>query len=344
MKKIKALCIGAALAMAVTTIPNISFAGLNIQIGSVETYAATTTTLNSKSNTTLKQVLSKAKKGDVIIIDGTIKSVDVKVPAGVTIKGKNNGKIDFSLTANGKRGLTINTDGSTIKDLEICNAKDNGIYMEGKNNKLINLNVHDNGDAGVQLSNGAANNTLTKVKSHHNVDRATGGENADGFAIKLHSGTGNVLDRCISEFNSDDGYDCYATHGAITFINCQANYNGDCYGVKGDGNGFKLGGVDNKTPGVAAHLDPNNHQLTGCIARGNKASGFDRNNQMGVVTMKSCTADKNGKNNFNWPASGKPSALGYAVKFGTAQIIDCTSKNGKNNISGAKLIGNCKGF
>ena len=57
MKKIKALCIGAALAMAVTTIPNISFAGLNIQIGSVETYAATTTTLNSKSNTTLKRII-----------------------------------------------------------------------------------------------------------------------------------------------------------------------------------------------------------------------------------------------------------------------------------------------
>ena len=123
-----------------------------------------------------------------------------------------------------------------------------------------------------------------------------------------------------------------------------SNNNGICYGVKGDGNGFKLGGVDNKTPGKAAHLDPNNHVLTGCTAKGNTGSGFDRNNQMGVVTMTNCTGDSNGKNNFNWPASGKPSALGYKVTFGKAKIVNCTSKNGKNNITSAVLSGNCKGF
>lgn len=345
MRKLKLMCIGAALAMAVSTVPNFSFLGVNVQGTMIEASAASkTVTLNSKSSTTLKKALSSAKKGDVIIIDGTIKSQDVKVPAGVTIQGKNNAKIDFSSTKKGKRGLTISTNGSTIKDIEICNAKDNGIYITGNNNTLTNLNVHNNGDSGVQLSDGAANNTLNNVYSHHNADKENGGENADGFAIKLHSGEGNVLNNCSAEYNSDDGYDCYATHGAITFNRCKANYNGNCNGIKGDGNGFKLGGVDNKTSGVKAHLDPNNHVLVKCSAVGNTASGFDRNNQNGVVTMKYCVASKNGKYNYNWPATGKPSALGYTVKFGTAQIIGCSSSNGKNNISGAKLSGNCKGF
>ena len=60
--------------------------------------------------------------------------------------------------------------------------------------------------------------------------------------------------------------------------------------------------------------------------------------------MEKCTADENKKNNYNWTASGTPSALGYKVTFGVAKIISCTSKNGKNNIGGAKLSGNCTGF
>lgn len=42
--------------------------------------------------------------------------------------------------------------------------------------------------------------------------------------------------------------------------------------------------------------------------------------------------------------TGKPSALGYKVTFGKAIIQDCTNINGKNDISGATLKGNCKGF
>lgn len=66
------------------------------------------------------------------------------------------------------------------------------------------------------------------------------------FAVKLHSGEGNYFENCVAEYNSDDGWDCYAAHGAVTLVNCQANYNGYCDGIYGDGNGFKMGGVDNK--------------------------------------------------------------------------------------------------
>ena len=174
----------------------------------------------------------------------------------------------------------------------------------------------------------------------------SGKNKADGFACKLHSGEGNYFESCIAEYNSDDGWDCYAAHGAVTLVNCQANYNGYYNGIYGDGNGFKMGGVDNKTSGVKAHLDPLNHKLTGCIAKGNYASGFDRNNQSGVVTMENCTADSNKGRNYNWPLEGTPSALGYKVTFGKAIIKNCTNINsGKsNNLTGATLTGTNKGF
>ncbi|MCB2356137.1 right-handed parallel beta-helix repeat-containing protein [Clostridium estertheticum] len=146
----------------------------------------------------------------------------------------------------------MNTSGSTITDLEIYGAADNGIYMEGSSNRLTNLKVHGNHDAGVQLSNGAASNTLTNVYSYSNADAK--GENTDGFAIKLHSGAENKLIDCTAEGNSDDGYDLYAAHGAVTFTRCKAINNGNCGGIKGDGNGFKVGGVDNKTPGVCRSI------------------------------------------------------------------------------------------
>lgn len=293
--------------------------------------------------TTLATAVKNAKKGTTIVIDGTIKSGAVSLPAGVNITGKNNATIDFSQTSGSSgRGITISGDGSTIENITVKNAADNGIFISGSNNTLKYVTCCYNKDAGFQVSNGGANNKFYNCTSHHNADAK--GENADGFAVKLHSGEGNYFENCIAEYNSDDGWDCYAAHGAVKLVNCQANYNGYCDGIYGDGNGFKMGGVDNKTSGVAAHLDPLNHVLIGCSAKGNYANGFDRNNQSGVVTMQNCVADSNKGKNYNWPLTGKPSALGYEVTFGKAIIQDCVSKNGTNNIKGATLKGTCTGF
>ncbi|MBU3075824.1 right-handed parallel beta-helix repeat-containing protein [Clostridium estertheticum] len=332
MQRFKNLCMVAAIGAIV-------MGGSLLQ--STSAYAASP--INVKAGgTTLSSALASAKAGDTIAISGTITSGSVVVPAGVTISGKaGTGKINFSSTTGSSRGLTINTSGSTITDLEIYGAADNGIYMEGSSNRLTNLKVHGNHDAGVQLSNGAASNTLTNVYSYSNADAK--GENADGFAVKLHSGVGNNLIDCTAEGNSDDGYDLYAANGAVTFTRCKAINNGNCGGIKGDGNGFKVGGVDNKTPGKPAFLNPLEHVLINCTATGNTGSGFDRNNQSGIVTMTGCIGQNNGKNNFNFPLTGTPSALGYKVTFGKAIMKNCTSKNGTNNITGATLSG-CIGF
>lgn len=329
MKKVKSLCLIAVL--------GIMTAGGSL-IQGAPAYAATTINVSS-SGTSLASAISKAKSGDIINITGTVKSGTITVPAGVTITGKSGaGKVDFSSTSGSSgKGFVIKSDKATITDLELYGAADNGIFIDGGTNAhLTNLKVHNNHDAGVQLSNGAAGNILTNVYSYSNADAK--GENADGFAIKLHSGTGNILSYCTAEGNSDDGYDLYAAHGAVKFDHCKAINNGNCGGIKGDGNGFKLGGVDNKTTGVKAHLDPLNHVLTNCTASGNTGAGFDRNNQNGVVTMKNCDASNNALGNYKWPLTGTPSALGYKVTFGKAIIDNCTSKGGgKNDLSGATV-------
>lgn len=290
----------------------------------------------------LSSAISQAKAGMTIIIRGTITSNTINLPAGVTLKGEENATINFASTSGSSgKGIVIDTNGSTLKDIKIMNAADNGIFISGSNNTFYNIETCYNKDTGIQVSNGGAYNKFYNCYSHHNADAT--GENADGFAVKLHSGEGNYFESCIAEYNSDDGWDLYAAHGAVTFVKCKANYNGDCNGIRGDGNGFKLGGVDNKTPGEAAHLDPLKHQLTDCSAIGNTKNGFDRNNQSGVVTMIRCTGDSNGGKNFNWPLKGTPSALGYTVTFGKAVLNNCISINGSNNITGATLTG-CTGF
>lgn len=318
--------------------------GSSSSSGSTSSGSTSSGSITVKSGgTSLENALKSAKSGQTVIIDGTVKSGAVQVPSGVHIKGTNNATIDFSQTSGSSgRGLTFKGSGSNVQYITVKNASDNGIYIEGNNNTFKYVNATRNKDAGFQVSNGGANNKFYNCKSTYNADAK--GENADGFAVKLHSGVGNYFENCIAEYNSDDGWDCYAAHGAVTLVNCQANYNGYCDGIYGDGNGFKMGGVDNKTSGVAAHLDPLNHKLTGCIAKGNYASGFDRNNQSGVVTMTNCTGDGNKKKNYNWPLTGTPSALGYKVTFGKAIIDSCISKNGSNNITGATLKGNCQGF
>lgn len=314
----------------------------NNNSGSSSTISGNTIEVRN-GGTSLASAINSAKSGTTIVINGTVKSGAINVPSGVNIAGKNNAVIDFSQTSGSNgRGLTFSGNGSLVQNITVKNASDNGLFISGNNNTFKYVTSTANEDAGFQVSNGGSNNKFYNCYSHHNADAK--GENADGFANKLHSGTGNYYENCVAEYNSDDGWDCYAAHGAVTLVNCQANYNGYCNGIYGDGNGFKMGGVDNKTPGQKAHLDPLNHYLKNCSAKGNLAAGFDRNNQSGVVTMENCTADSNKTANYNWPLKGKPSALGYEVTFGKARIISCTSINGKNKIDGATLSGNCKGF
>ncbi|MBI2416866.1 MAG: DUF4990 domain-containing protein [Ignavibacteriales bacterium] len=57
----------------------------------------------------------------------------------------------------------------------------------------------------------------------------------------------------------------------------------------GNGNGFKLGGSDNK-------LLMHNFVVKNCIAFDNRVKGFDQNNNKGAITLLNCTSYRNGTN------------------------------------------------
>ena len=137
--------------------------------------------------TSLESAIKKAKSGTTIVINGTVKSGAVKVPSGVNISGKNNATIDFSSTSGSNgRGLTFEGNGSKVENVTIINASDNGIYVTGSNNTFDHVTTAYNHDAGFQVCNGGSDNKFLNCYSHHNADAK--GENADGFANKLHSG------------------------------------------------------------------------------------------------------------------------------------------------------------
>ena len=64
-----------------------------------------------------------------------------------------------------------------------------------------------NADTGLQIGNGASNNTIVNCDSFYNADSTL--ENADGFACKLDAGTGNQFIGCRAWQNLDDGWDGY---------------------------------------------------------------------------------------------------------------------------------------
>ncbi|WP_035789944.1 right-handed parallel beta-helix repeat-containing protein [Clostridium beijerinckii] len=290
MKKIKKLFLIAVL--------GVMAASGSLFFNNLPVYASNTIDV-SNSGTSLSNALASAKSGDIINIIGTVKSNSVDVPAGVTITGKSgNGKIDFSQTSEGcGKGFTIKTDGSTIIDLEIYDAVGNGIYIEGSNNNLANLKVHNNQDSGVQLSNGAANNTLTNVSSYGNVDIRR--NSADGFAIISYASVLNKLIDCTAEGNANDGYDLTNAGGAVTFTRCKAINNGISNGIRGEGDGFKLGGRG--TDDGKLSVSPLSHVLNNCTAEGNTEIGFDGRWQTADITLTECISRKNDQGNYSFP-------------------------------------------
>jgi len=184
-------------------------------------------------------------------------------------------------------GFTINADYVTLKNIEISNANDNCIKVQGAYGVLEGVVVHHCTDAGIQLSSSSGytgsgtNNSVINCDSYLNFDSLCGGENADGFAAKEGTGTGNVFRGCRSWDNTDDGWDLFAWASPITVDNCWAvSQTKTNKGTKSDGNGFKLGGNNIS----AAHI------LKDLVAvdnnYGSSANGFTENSNPASM---SCT-------------------------------------------------------
>ena len=148
------------------------------------------------------------------------------------------------------RAVTLSGSYWHIKGIDIKGAGDNGMNISGSNNIIEFCAFYENHYTGLQLSGGASNNQIINCDSYFNSDPAQG--NADGFAPKLNVGTNNYFYGCRAWQNSDDGWDGYlrpSNDVSTTLENCWCFSNGylsDGSPSSGNGNGFKMGGSDNK--------------------------------------------------------------------------------------------------
>jgi len=268
------------------------------------------TSLSTPFKTITKAVgLSTLTAGDQIIVRGgtysvtaTItlaKSGTVTAPISLVTYNGERALINFTGIAAGKRGFSLTGSYWYIKGLDVYKATDNGINITGANNTIEFCSFFDNGDSGMQLDTGAHDNKILNCDSYWNADPTDYGD-ADGFACKMAVGSNNYFYGCRSWLNVDDGWDGYlrGADNVSTFLeNCwtwRNGYfkNGTDAGANANGNGFKMGGSDDK-------LLKHNFTLKNCIAFYNKAKGFDQNSNKGNMTLYNCTSYGNVGNDFS---------------------------------------------
>ncbi|WP_455498143.1 right-handed parallel beta-helix repeat-containing protein [Coprobacter sp.] len=271
----------------------------------------------SKENpyNTIEAAVKKANPGDIIYLTGGIYSLSESikisrngtVSSPITIQSEpDTGRpiLDFSGQPrfdSRARGIVLSGDYWHIIGLDIIRAGDNGLYIDGGNHNTIEFcTFYENGDTGLQIGGGATYNLILNCDSYYNADEKMG--NADGFACKTSAGTGNKFQYCRAWMNSDDGYDGYLKDSNdITTIyeGCYAFMNGMLQDgtAAGDGNGFKMGGCD------AGALRSHNAILKNCVSAKNKKNGFDRNSNIGSMTLYNCTAYANEGSNYIFVAA-----------------------------------------
>jgi hypothetical protein len=298
--------------------------------------------------TELMAAFTKVQPGDNIVLNGGTYIMNARInitisgtsdkPINLLVKdGQSRPKLDFSAMPenSANQGIVLSANYWNIKGIDVFMAGDNGMQVKGSNNTIEFCTFSECSDTGLQIDNGASNNTILNCDSYFNADSTI--ENADGFACKLNAGTGNKFIGCRAWQNLDDGWDGYlrgADNITTTYQNCWAIKNGYLKnGTKGngDGNGFKTGGSDDK-------LLKHNATYTNCIATANVYDGFDHNSNRGEVVIYNCSSYSNGINySFsNTNPLGKltiknSNTLGtYGSANGT--VVDVTNNSWQNGI------------
>ncbi|MEW2157853.1 right-handed parallel beta-helix repeat-containing protein [Streptomyces sp. NPDC007189] len=270
--------------------------------------------------TTLTSAISRIAPGGTIYLRGGTYaySSTVTIPAGsngtsgarttLTAYAGEKPVLDFSAQSesSSNRGIQLNANYWHLYGLTVEHAGDNGIYVGGSNNVIERVVTAYNRDTGLQLgrissstpsSQWPSNNLVVSSESHDNEDST--GENADGFASKLTTGTGNVFRYDVSHNNIDDGWDLYTKTdtgaiGPVTIEYSLSYGNGTLtdgtQNKNGDRNGYKLGGDD-----IAV-----NHIVRHDIAYKNGHHGFTYNSNPGTMTVSDNVGIDNTERNFSF--------------------------------------------
>jgi len=242
--------------------------------------------------------------------------------------------LDFSSMAveSGNQGLKLSGNYWYIKGIIIKGAGDNGLLIQGGNSNVVDFcDFLENRDTGCQLKGGAANNKIINCDSYNNRDPDEG--DADGFAPKMDVGSGNTFIGCRAWNNSDDGWDGYlrgADNVSTRLENCWCFKNGyrkDGSASTGNGNGFKMGGSDDKTL-------KHNFTLIRCLAFQNRVKGFDQNNNRGAMTLYNCTGFSNGTN-YSIDGSSSTLTVKNCVAAGSGSNALSGGSQSNNNLSAA---------
>ncbi|MFD3581940.1 right-handed parallel beta-helix repeat-containing protein [Streptomyces sp. NPDC058683] len=270
--------------------------------------------------TTLTSAISRIASGGTIYLRGGTYaySATVTIPAGadgtsgaLTTLSAYPGEtpvLDFSAQSesSSNRGIQLYANYWHLYGLTVEHAGDNGIYVGGSNNVVERAVTAYNRDTGLQLgrissstpsSQWPAGNLVVSSESHDNAD--SDGEDADGFASKLTTGTGNVFRYDVSHHNIDDGWDLYTKTdtgaiGPVTIEYSLSYGNGTLsdgsQSGDGDRNGYKLGGDDIAVDHVVRHN----------IAYGNGHHGFTYNSNPGTMTVSNNVGIDNAERNFSF--------------------------------------------
>ncbi|MEV6792871.1 right-handed parallel beta-helix repeat-containing protein [Streptomyces sp. NPDC051320] len=270
--------------------------------------------------TTLTSAISRITPGGTIYLRGGTYSYSstVTIPAGkngtssarTTLSAYMGEKpvLNFSAQSesSSNRGIQLNANYWHLYGLAVQHAGDNGIYVGGSNNVVERSVTAYNRDTGLQLgrissstptSQWPSNNLIVSSESHDNSD--SDGEDADGFASKLTTGSGNVFRYDVSHNNIDDGWDLFTKTdtgpiGPVTIEYSLSYGNGTLsngtQNKNGDRNGYKLGGDDIKV----------NHTVRHSIAYMNGHHGFTYNSNPGTMSISNNASISNGERNFSF--------------------------------------------
>ncbi|MEV8566373.1 right-handed parallel beta-helix repeat-containing protein [Streptomyces sp. NPDC051322] len=270
--------------------------------------------------TTLTSAISRITPGGTIYLRGGTYnySSTVIIPAGkngtfsarTTLSAYLGEKpvLNFSAQSesSSNRGIQLNANYWHLYGFTVQHAGDNGIAVAGSNNVIERTVTAYNRDTGLQLGRMASstpkadwpsNNLIISSESHDNSD--SDGEDADGFASKLTTGTGNVFRYDVSHNNIDDGWDLFTKTdtgpiGPVTIEYSLSYGNGTLsngtQNKNGDRNGYKLGGDDIKV----------NHIVQHSIAYMNGHHGFTYNSNPGAMSISNNASISNGERNFSF--------------------------------------------
>lgn len=235
------------------------------------------------ANNAIVNTIQNAASGTTVNVSGTYTGITtrIQVPSGVTVKGPATFVFTTGASADGFY-IPAGNHNVTLQSLSVTGAN-HGIMVYGYSNSIQSCIAYGNQNTGIELIGSAAkNNTVNNCQSKQNADNASGGGNADGFASKQGTSTGNKFTNCDAHQNSDDGWDLEKASSPVTISGCTSYNEGYYNGLTGNGNGFKLGiSGDN-----VAHI------LTGSNAHdntlGDSAHGIAANHNTGKIQITSC--------------------------------------------------------